>query len=58
MTCNLKIHFLNDQTIYCPGQTLSGETKGAVCGVIDYLRGFLTGHVVVEIAEKCKFSGK
>lgn len=28
MTCNIKIHFLNDQTIYCPGQTLSGENKG------------------------------
>lgn len=63
MTCNLQINFLNDQTIYCPGQTISGEDTKLIftSGCNDFSpfsAPARTGNVTIEITEKSSFCGE
>lgn len=57
MSYSLKINFYNEQTIYCPGQILTGERlKEFYWSVKTYKR--FPGNVIIDISEKCQFSGK
>ncbi|CRK87585.1 CLUMA_CG001382, isoform A [Clunio marinus] len=63
MTCNLTINFLNDQTIYCPGQVLSGNVFLTKLGIFlivldNHPTNFIClGCVTIEIMETSQFSG-